>query len=389
MKYNIAIFCPDEHMLYDVQTLNQKGAGGGVTARVRIAHALAAEGHTVSLFVNCPGENIIEGVHYQHWTKPKKIAADIFIVSTSGGGMDLTCLKQVEVNAQLKILFVHGISQPKGLNDFPFDYIYAPSNFIQRTILSQWGTNKRKVFVSHHGVEENFFSRNGNNSLDRDPYAILYAGHPSKGLDPALSILHILREKEERFTLHIYGGTQLWGEEEKYFPDEPGVRYHGLVGQEELALKFQGCEFSLGLQSRAEPFGMVIAESMRAGCIVLVSPVGAYPEIIRDGYDGFLVSGNPDEVKTHEYTAGLIENLINFPGYMQYIRKNAESSPLSWETVARVWEGHWNWLFDNERKRPASYPQFSHIHSDCDGGWLPLADGLHCMGCGCYKKSLV
>jgi glycosyltransferase involved in cell wall biosynthesis len=386
MKYDVAIFCPDQHMLYDIHTLNLQGAGGGITARVRIAHALAAQGHSVSLYINCPVEKTIEGVDYHHWSNLKKINTDIFIVSTSGGGMDLAYLEQVEIKARLKILFVHGVPQPKGLKYYAYDFIYAPSNFILNTITNDWESKRNRIFVTHHGVEDQFFNGKGVRSLQRDPYAILYAGHPSKGLETAISILQILQKRDQKYTLNVYGGNQLWGESERLPAEIPGLRYRGLVGQQELVQKIQECGFSLGLQTREEPFGMVMTESMRAGCIVLASPVGAYPEIVRNGYDGFLVPGNPNDMETHEFAAGLIEQLMKFPDYRQYIRRNAISAPLTWEIVAKTWEGHWGWYLDTPLKGPQSNLHFLPICPECGGEWLPLADGIHCTDCGRYQK---
>lgn len=44
-----------------------------------------------------------------------------------------------------------------------------------------------------------------------------------------------------------------------------------------------------------EPFGLVMIEALLAGCPVVAEPMGAVPEIVVDGADGFLVSG-PDEM---------------------------------------------------------------------------------------------
>jgi len=52
----IAIYCPDRHFLYDGATPDRTGVGGGLTVRIRIAAALAARGHRVSVICNCARE---------------------------------------------------------------------------------------------------------------------------------------------------------------------------------------------------------------------------------------------------------------------------------------------------------------------------------------------
>jgi glycosyltransferase involved in cell wall biosynthesis len=63
------------------------------------------------------------------------------------------------------------------------------------------------------------------------------------------------------------------------------------------------CQFSLNLQSREEPGALAIVDALRAGCVLIGSPVGCYPEMVRDRRDGFLIPGHADEVKTQERAA--------------------------------------------------------------------------------------
>ena len=387
MTYKIAIFCPDQHILYDLNTLNKTGVGGGITVRIRIAHALAALGHQVKLFVNCPIETNISGVEYHHFSTLKEIDTDIFIASTSGGALDLSCLGKIRINAGLRILSIHGTKQPTGLEFFPYDFIYAPSNFLGRIIRSEWEINPEKIFITQRGIEELNYAPRLDGVIPRDPFSLIYAGHPSKWLEAALAVLRILRQQDPRFSLHVYGGYQLWGQNDELVLDEEGVEYHGLVGQQELALKMMGCGFSLNLQARQEPFGVVVAESMRAGCIVLASPVGAYPEILSDGFSGFFVAGDHTAPSTHEFAAGLIQRLVQNPDYLKFIRRNAAHSPLNWDVVAQTWVGHWNWLNSRNQSNAAKSLQTIQGCGVCNGEWLMLADGLHCINCGQYRKS--
>jgi glycosyltransferase involved in cell wall biosynthesis len=243
-----------------------------------------------------------------------------------------------------------------------------------------------KIFVSYHGITEENYQPIQND--ERDTYKIAYVGHPSKGLDAALSVFKILHESDPRFTLHIYGGNQLWGEAESSKPAGKGLFYHGLVGQKKLAHSLQKISFCLTLQSRAEPFGMAITEAMRAGCIVIASPVGAYPEIIQNGHNGFLLPGNHYDPETQAEAARLITRLVDHPDYMEYIRQNAHHSPIDWQTVAKAWEGHWEWYFSRSLNSKDASSRYIKGCALCAGEMLMLADGLHCAVCGHYQRSL-
>ncbi|MRR30977.1 glycosyltransferase, partial [bacterium] len=141
------------------------------------------------------------------------------------------------------------------------------------------------------------------------------------------------------------------------------------------------------LQAIEEGFGLAVCESMKAGCIVLASRVGAYPEIIRHGYNGFLIDGVHTDHLTHEKTVSLILELLKNPEYLDYIRSNAMQTPFSWQTIAKTWQGHWDWALSNASK-DSSFNHSSLRCLKCHGKLLALADGLHCVECGHYQQSL-
>lgn len=385
-KYKILFFCPDHHISYDIRTLNNEGVGGGITARVRIAHALAKRGHDVTLYINCPEENVIDGVKYRHFSHYVNEETDLFVAGTSGGGLNLSVLNNLNIHSRKQILMIHGIEMPQNVDFDRFDCLYVPSNFLRIIVNEKWQVPSQKIFVTNHGVTDDYdLSNDGKNS---DPYTLTYIGHPSKGLDTAICIFRILHRNDPRFNLHIFGGNKMWGGVDDEIPAEDGLVVHGLIGQKNLARELQKISFSLNLQSREEPFGMAVIESMRAGCIVLASPVGAYPELIYNGYNGFLISGNHSDQATREKAASTILELTQKSGYMKYIRSNAIKFPLSWHTVAETWESHWDWLFNREKMLGIMTTSTLGKYVLRNDRLLLLADGLHCIECGHYQPSV-
>jgi len=380
--YSITIYCPDNHLTYDRLALDRKGIGGGVTTRVRMAYALAAHGHRVRLYINCPKERTELGVETHHFSTLKSDCSDIFIASTSGGQFDIGALGNIELENQLKILLVHSVSKPNGLSFYPFNFVYSPSNFIRGKAVNEWGVSPENVFVSNRGVTETYFTSRW--PPRRNPFSMVYAGHPSKGLETAISILRSLRKVEPRFHLHVYSGAGLWGETGDDPKPEAGITFHGVIGQCQLARELQKSSFSLNLQNREEPFGIAVIEAMRAGCVVLASPVGAYPEIITNGRDGLLIPGDPCEEEARRIAVELILRLVRNPEYVSYLRRNASQAPLNWDQVARTWEGHWEWYISGK-----SITVMAGLGrcNECHGTWLTLADGLHCAQCGNHQRN--
>lgn len=372
--------CPDRHLRYTGRTPEQSGVGGGVTARIRMAEALARAGCQVSMVVNCGREEWHKGVHYIPLGEARGLRVDVCIVNSSGGAYSLEGLESEGVESGLRIYWMSGVDSPAGFDAGRFDYVYAKSNFLRKQALENWGVPCSKVFVAYNGFEEAYF-RDVDAEESRDPYQLVYFSHPSKGLDAALRVLRILREQNERFHLEVFGGAALWGQHEERKVDEPGMVFHGLVGQRELARHLVRASYSICLQEREEPFGMVLTESQRAGCVVLASPVGAFPELIRHGVDGFLVEGPGCSEEAARTAAEIILEIDADHTRRDSIRRKARSVPWSSDMMARVWLQHWAYVvsdskFDWKVTRCAN----------CSGTTISLVDGQHCFRCGWFER---
>lgn len=376
------IYCPDRHISYGGRTHLEHGVGGGVTSRLRMARALARAGHAVTMVVNCQAREIIDGVSYVPLGEVRRLEADVLVFNTSGGQLDLTPALELECQAQLRILWVSGIAKPHGLNLLDFDVLYPKSNFLRRVTCHDWGVDQRKTFVVYNVFEEALFAEAERTSVSRDTFRLVYFSHPAKGLEPALRVLRTLREVDERFHLVVFGGPGLWGAEGSLLLNEPGATYAGMVGQAKLAAELFRCSYSVNLQSSSDGFGMVITESMRAGCIVFASPIGAYPELVRQGVDGFLVPGDSLE-KAAERCAAMILQLTRNPDYQVYLRRNAQTVPWDSDTIASAWTGHWDWWLSGGRRDDT---ELVGACPRCRGRRLCLADGIHCIACGWYER---
>jgi glycosyltransferase involved in cell wall biosynthesis len=153
-----------------------------------------------------------------------------------------------------------------------------------------------------------------------------------------------------------------------------------------LADELSRAGISLNLQGLEEAFGLTVLEAMRAGCVVLASPVGAYQEIVRHGQNGFLVPGDHREEATWRRAADLVAHLAKSPEHVRYVRHNAMAVPWNWETMASTWSGHWNWALGQAKGPNKLLTSLALACAECGGEYLPLADGYHCTACGFYSQ---
>ena len=69
-----------------------------------------------------------------------------------------------------------------------------------------------------------------------------------------------------------------------------GIQYHGFVPHDELYFLMQGARATILPTLAYETFGLSIIDSFAAGVPVIVSRIGATPEIVEDGVNGYLVA---------------------------------------------------------------------------------------------------
>ena len=379
----ITIYSPDRHFVYDGDTPDSTGVGGGLTVRIRIAAALARRGHPVSVICNCPRESLNHGVRYIPLEATTRIDCDALVTHSSGGEFDLTPVLALSIEARVRVMVLSGIVVPIAHREVQPDAIYVCSNFARSQIAQIAGVAREKLFVTYYGV--NGWNRAGLLSPLRDPRRLIYSSHPSKGLEAAREVTRRLRQRDPRFALHWFGGNRLWGGQEEAAPEEAGVVYGGLIDQRRLAAEYKRSAFSLQLQTRLEPFGITVVEAMAAGCLVVASPVGSYNELIQNGENGFLVEGDPASPETLERAAALIWDLSRDDALMRKIRRQAFTTPFDWDVLAEVWEAHLGWLADREKARglEATWARCR----ECGAASLMLADGYHCTACGYYAPS--
>ena len=382
MRYRVVSYCPDTHIEYDGRTPYDVGVGGGITARVRMAKALSKLGHEVRMVVNCRKHEFIDGVEYIPLEQFRKAEADVLIMNTSGGGIDLSPAAELDVHAALKIVWLHGTIEPKGLDSLQYDYAYAVSNFVADAARQEWSVTPKRTFVTYNAFEEQLFADAEQSRPARDLYRIIYFSHPSKGLDTAIEIVKLLRDRNSAFHLEVFGGNRLWGEREDSPAPAEGITYHGLTGQRELTKALLESSFAFQLQSREEPFGMSLIEALRAGCLIIASEVGAFSELIKSGNNGFLLAGDHRSIEVRQRAADLVSSFVNDQWAANELRRKAMAVPWDTRRAAVTWVRHWDWMLEQGLVTTRAE---SMECERCGGESVVFPDGHHCLRCGFYS----
>ena len=349
----VAIYSPDRHILFDPEIAERDGIGGGLTARLRLAAGLARQGCKVTLVANLRRRETRKGIEYIPLDAAGSLSADIIILNTTGSGFDLSPVRRFRMDTALKLVWINNTAKIQGLDSIEWDLLVTPSKYVQQVASKEWRISAGKLRVIPNGVPDNPLM---NRLLrpGRDPFRLIYTSHPSKGLNASVQLVQRLRQHDTRFHLHVFGGNRLWGQDEMHFDASPGVVWRGLAGQIRLARQLRKATFSIHLQEFEEPFGIALVEAMSAGCIVVASSVGAFPELVRDGVDGVLVQGRATDPHTVNIAAQRMLDLMNDPAKRLSMQQRATENPLPWDAVARKWMDLWDLTL--QKKQPRDIP---------------------------------
>ncbi|MEM3399860.1 MAG: glycosyltransferase family 4 protein [Candidatus Micrarchaeia archaeon] len=205
------------------------------------------------------------------------------------------------------------------------DAIVVNSKFLKGIVSRSYAVESKKIRVIPNGVY-----LQETKDVNRAKNSIIFIGRleREKGIDIAIDVLQILKEKGENVELRVVGDGSMRDyvvEKAKSLP----ISYYGFVSEEKKAELLRSSHFCI-IPSRFEPFGIVALEAMLSGAIVVSSDSGGLKEIIKDGENG-IIAGN-----TAREMADAIYSLMH-DDRAESISKNAvaHAKNYSWENIAK------------------------------------------------------
>lgn len=155
---------------------------------------------------------------------------------------------------------------------------------------------------------------------------ILYVGGLSKHKGVHI-LLSAFKELEyENIRLHIIGKGKDTDEFKRIAGSDQRIIFHGFVTDEELIELYKKANITVAPSIWYETFGLVILESFKYGTPVIGSRIGAYPDLIKNGYNGFLFEvGNENELKNK------LEYLIENPDELKKLEEGAFKSAKKYD----------------------------------------------------------
>lgn len=173
------------------------------------------------------------------------------------------------------------------------DYITVPSEFVARVFANEF--DALAIHVIPHGISANFESIKKREKAQK----FVYAGTLSD-----LKGVHLLIGAFKKFpyhdvTLDIYGeGEPSYTERLKSLAkSDPRIRFHGNVSANEMPTIYRAADCVVVSSIWFETYNFVLREALACGCLAVASNMGAMPEAIDIGLNGFIFqAGDEDDL---------------------------------------------------------------------------------------------
>ena len=200
-----------------------------------------------------------------------------------------------------------------GKDDLGFNFIYGKkltiwlinklsskilcnSNFLKSYYL-KYIRNKQKISTIYQAVKIN----DTINSSCNLSLTLILTGRfaEGKGQLEAVKAINILKQKEENVTLLLVGsGRDTYSIQVKEYIDTYNLSDNIKVIDfiENVSEFYKNADIAL-VCSRCEAFGRITIEAMKMGLPVIASNTGANPELVKNGFNGYIYKyGNPQDL---------------------------------------------------------------------------------------------
>jgi glycosyltransferase involved in cell wall biosynthesis len=192
--------------------------------------------------------------------------------------------------------------------------------FISKNSRAAWGWDENEAQVIYHGIDTDLFK-------------------PAPEAKKKNHILSVVKDFIER---DAFVGYSLWENVTNGLPRFPVGGTPGLSepakNVHELVRFYNEAQIFINT-SLISPIPMAVLEALSCECLVISTATGAIPEVITNGYDGF-ITNNTREMRH------LLEHFLEHPEEGEEIRKNARKTILEKFSLDRFIT-EWNNIFQN------------------------------------------
>jgi glycosyltransferase involved in cell wall biosynthesis/SAM-dependent methyltransferase len=359
LKYERPILVIHTGQAYEpwtAQNINQSGIGGAETAASHMAEEMARLGYRVIVFTPCGasageyrGVEYLDVNRFAHFVETHHV--EVFVASRYVNLFDLN------IRAAKKGLWVHDVwAMGTALGDEDkvsrhydeLDAVFCLSPWHRDFFAETHGISKDKLIVVGNGIDPARFDR----EVEKQPYRFIYSSSPDRGLDTLLDLFPQIRSEFPQAELHIFYGFENWDKSIEQSGDaalkavreriysvlnQPGVFFHGRVGQQRLAEEFLRSDVWFYPTRFTETYCITALEAQVAGAVCVCSDLAALRTTVADR--GVLISGDAYTEDYRKRALQELRRLLRDDGRKRALTAKARAWALeqTWAARAKIW----------------------------------------------------
>lgn len=360
----------------------RKGIGGAETSIVEMSWRLAREGHDVTVYapIKKTTKPVWRGVKWKRYESANFKEDGVWILYRCPEMIDKFKGRQkpwhlwqdwdypqmnkdrIKGAKHITLCKAHGRYM---MERYPGIKPWISSNGIKRDLIEEveseivkehfpegWRQHKEGEKLRGEDFEKAMYLEMRKN-LWRNPYRVMYASSPDRGLKYALQVIKKAREYEPRIEFHAFYGFNNLDKLIKGLPKgssfardkdeimellkQEGVYFHGRINQKQLMREWFKSNVYLYITNFFETSHISGMEAQACGAIPIFSPIYAQAENLRHGV---AVDGPANAELTIARAAGELVKLIRLPAEQAKIRE--EMMPwarerFDWDVFVEQW----------------------------------------------------
>ncbi len=354
-------------------TWKKQSLGGSETAAAMMCRHLAARGHEVRLYCNCPMPGIYDGVRYQD--------VGAFQAEMMGDEPDILVMSR-----SFHHLFGEWLT-PKFACIWNHDILFPN---IVKVMDAVWPITDRMIFNSefHKGQVDQtlelvghspmpdgmpWVSRNGVDmatvekackGVERDPRRMIYTSRPDRGLDVLCSVWPKLKQEYPELQLHLAWYSHPEADKgqladmlravDAEVASLPDVHRLPPLKKVDLYRELAASNLLLYPSIFWETSCIAAIEAMACGVVPISSRYCALKETILDRKTGVLVPKNPRSPEYQSQYVFEVGELLRDPGRLESYREEGidwARGRFDYRLIAAEWEAMFYDLFDSQPAR--------------------------------------
>ncbi len=227
------------------------------------------------------------------------------------------------------------------------DLLITPSRFVRDKFL-EFGVDAARIRAIYHGINKEYVKKEPKTPSARLRFGYLGTLLKHKGLDVLIDAFNRLPGDRAELYIHGFGDEDekgMLGRLKKKAKDGR-VHFMGPYNHTELSGILSNLDVVVVPSIWHETFNIVAREALLSGCPVIASDIGALPEAIDDGRNGFLFEpGDPDDL------SGKMMRFLDEPGLLERMRGEVTEIKGLEEHVSEI-EEIYRGLFAGKPGRP-------------------------------------